>query len=101
MSSGPHGGHREILAARKLHLEARIVHGQDLWTWLAVADSDHEQNPVELAQHPFAKMQDGKRKEHSLEPLCMAIIERLHDRLAPESHAPVLSPSMKVKEWTG
>jgi hypothetical protein len=37
------------LAARKLHQEAEIVHGQDPWTWLAVANFYLEQNPVDVA----------------------------------------------------
>jgi hypothetical protein len=59
----------KYLAARKLHQEAKAVDGKDPWTWLAVANSYFEQNPVDLAQLPCAMMPDGKRKEHYLEPL--------------------------------
>jgi hypothetical protein len=68
----------KYLAARKLHQEATIVSGQDPWTWLAVANTYLEQNPLDLAQIPCATMPDGKHKEHCLKPLRTAELERLH-----------------------
>ena len=68
----------KYLAARKLHQEAKAVDGRDAWTWLAVANSYLEQNPVDLAQLPCAMMPDGKRKEHYLEPLRTAELECIH-----------------------
>jgi hypothetical protein len=68
----------KYLAARNLHQEARIVNGQDPWTLLAVTKSYLEQNPVDLAQLPYATTPDGKRKECYLEPLRTAELERLH-----------------------
>jgi hypothetical protein len=67
----------KYLAAMKLHQE---VNGQDPWTWLAVANSYLEQNPVDLAQLPCATMPDGKRKKHYLEQLRTAELERLHSK---------------------
>ena len=58
----------KYLAARKLHQEANAADGKDPWTWLAVANSYLEQNPVDLALLPCATMPDGKRKEHYHEP---------------------------------
>jgi hypothetical protein len=49
----------KYLAARKLHQEANAADGKDLWTWLAVANSYLEQNPVDLALLPCATMPDG------------------------------------------
>jgi hypothetical protein len=68
----------KYLAARMLHQEAKAVDGKEPWTWLAVANSYLEQNPVDLAQLPCAMMPDGKRKEHYLEPLRTAELECIH-----------------------
>ena len=68
----------KYLAARKLHQEANAADGKDPWTWLAVANSYLEQNPVDLALLPCATMPDGKRKEHYLEPMRTTELEGIH-----------------------
>jgi hypothetical protein len=47
---------RRYTVARKLLQEAKIVDGQDPWTWLAVAKSCLEQNPVDRAKLLSAEM---------------------------------------------
>ena len=73
----------KYIAARKLHHEAKAAIGQsDIWTWLSVANSYLEQNPVDLALLPCATMPNGERKEHYLEQQHRAELARLHAKRA-------------------
>jgi hypothetical protein len=91
----------KYLAARKLHQEAKAVDGKDPWTWLAVANSYLEQNPVDLDQLPCATMLDGKRKEHYLEPLRIAELEGIHAKAVEKTMEQYIEIDDELPDLTG